>query len=56
MKKNRMAANKKVSVDAPFINGDGGCLLDVMEDDQEAPTDSSLVKDSLQKELTFYFS
>jgi RNA polymerase primary sigma factor len=51
VKKNRMASNKKVSVDAPFINGDGGCLLDIMEDDQEAPTDSSLVQDSLQKEV-----
>lgn len=51
VKKNKMASNKKVSVDAPFINGDGGCLLDVMEDDQEAPTDSGLMQDSLQKEI-----
>jgi RNA polymerase primary sigma factor len=51
VKKNRMAANKKVSVDAPFINGDGGCLLDIMEDDQEEPTDSGLMQDSLQKEV-----
>jgi len=51
VKKNRMAANKKVSVDAPFTNGDGGCLLDIMEDEQADTTDSGLVQDSLQKEV-----
>ncbi len=51
VKKNKAAANKKVSVDAPFANGDGGCLLDVMPDEESTPVDTGLIQDSLQKEV-----
>ena len=44
-------SNKKVSMDAPFANGDGGSLLDVLEDDQIEETDASLMQDSLVREV-----
>lgn len=51
VKKTLMSKSKKLSVDAPFTNGDGGCLLDVMENEDDEPVDSGLMQDSLQKEV-----
>ena len=44
-------SNKKISVDAPFTNGNGNSLLDIMEDEQIDPADSGLLMDSLIKEI-----
>ncbi|MCG8310917.1 MAG: RNA polymerase sigma factor RpoD/SigA [Cytophagales bacterium] len=48
---NMRLSNKRISVDAPFINSDGNSLLDVMEDEQIDPTDSRLLQDSLISEI-----
>lgn len=53
---NMKISNKKVSMDAPFINGEGNSLLDVMEDEQIDSTDSSLMHDSLRKEVQMALS
>jgi len=53
---NLKISNKKVSMDAPFINGEGNSLLDVMEDEQIDSTDSSLMHDSLRKEVQMALS
>lgn len=42
---------KHISVNAPFVNGEDGTLLDVLEDDSEETPDSPLMVDSLQKEV-----
>jgi RNA polymerase primary sigma factor len=44
-------SNKKVSVDAPFSNGDGNNLLDIMEDEKIDPADTGLLQDSLRMEV-----
>ena len=53
---NMKISNKKVSMDAPFINGEGNSLLDVMEDEQIDSTDSSLMHDSRRKEVQMALS
>jgi RNA polymerase primary sigma factor len=53
---NMKISNKKVSMDAPFINGEGNSLLDVMEDEQIDSTDSGLMHDSLRKEVQMALS
>jgi RNA polymerase primary sigma factor len=53
---NMKISNKKVSMDAPFINGEGNSLLDVMEDEQTDSTDSILMHDSLRKEVQMALS
>ncbi len=44
-------SNNKISVDAPFNNGDGNNLLDIMEDEKIDPADSGLMNDSLVLEI-----
>jgi RNA polymerase primary sigma factor len=48
---NMKLTNRKVSMDAPFQNGEGNSLLDVLEDDQIEATDSELMVDSLRREV-----
>ena len=48
---NLKLTNKKVSMDAPFVNGEGNSLLDVLENDQIESTDSELMADSLRREV-----
>lgn len=48
---NLRVSNKKVSMDAPFANGDGNNLLDILENDQIENTDAGLMQDSLKKEV-----
>jgi RNA polymerase primary sigma factor len=42
---------RKVSVDAPFQEGEDNCMLDVMTDDDAPGTDISLERESLAKDL-----
>ncbi len=51
MEDQMMLSNKKISIDAPFLNGDGSNLLDVMEDNRIDPVDNALLKDSLRNEV-----
>lgn len=44
-------SGRHVSVDAPFIQGEENSLLDVLENDIEGTPDSSLINDSLRKEV-----
>lgn len=44
-------SNRHISVDAPFIEGEDNKLLDTLEDESEKSPDSSLVYESLQKEI-----
>jgi RNA polymerase primary sigma factor len=53
---NMTVSNRKVSMDAPFANGEGSSLLDVMENDQIETTDSALLKDSLRTEVQLALS
>jgi RNA polymerase primary sigma factor len=48
---NLKLTNRKVSMDAPFVNGEGNSLLDVLEDDQIEAADSGLMADSLRREV-----
>jgi len=48
---NLKLTNRKVSMDAPFVNGEGNSLLDVLENDQIESTDSELMQDSLRREV-----
>ena len=48
---NMKLSNKKVSMDAPFINGEGNSLLDVLENEEIDETDSELMVDSLRREV-----
>ena len=48
---NLKLTNKKVYMDAPFVNGEGNSLLDVLENDQIESTDSELMADSLRREV-----
>ena len=51
VKNNLSISNKKVSMDAPFANGDGNSLLDILENKQTESTDAFLIQDSLKKEV-----
>jgi RNA polymerase primary sigma factor len=51
VKNNLSISNKKVSMDAPFANGDGNSLLDILENEQTESTDAFLIQDSLKKEV-----
>jgi RNA polymerase primary sigma factor len=44
-------AGKHVSMNAPFIQGEDGSLLDVLENESEETPDSGLLADSLRKEV-----
>ena len=44
-------SGRHVSVDAPFIQGEENSLLDVLENDIDATPDSTLINDSLRKEV-----
>jgi RNA polymerase primary sigma factor len=44
-------SGRHVSMDAPFIQGEENSLLDVLENDGEASPDSSLMNDSLRREV-----
>lgn len=44
-------SGRHVSVDAPFIQGEENSLLDVLENDIDGTPDSSLINDSLRKEV-----
>src|SRR5699024_9583642 len=48
---NMRISGRHVSMDAPFVNGEENGLLDVLENDSEATPDSSLMNDSLRKEV-----
>ncbi|MCG8308096.1 MAG: sigma-70 family RNA polymerase sigma factor [Cytophagales bacterium] len=48
---NLKLSNKKVSMDAPFVNGEGNSLLDVIENEEIDETDSDLMVDSLRREV-----
>lgn len=43
--------SKQISVHAPFVQGEENGLIDVLEDDSEMPPDTSLLNESLQKEI-----
>jgi RNA polymerase primary sigma factor len=51
VKNNLSISNKKVSMDAPFANGDGNSLLDILANEQIESTDALLIQDSLKKEV-----
>lgn len=44
-------SGRHVSMDAPFVQGEENSLLDVLENDTEGTPDSSLMNDSLRKEV-----
>ena len=44
-------SGRHVSVDAPFIQGEENSLLDVLENDIDGTPDSTLINDSLRKEV-----
>ncbi len=48
---NMRISGRHVSMDAPFVNGEENGLLDVLENESEATPDSSLMNDSLRKEV-----
>jgi RNA polymerase primary sigma factor len=48
---NMKNSNRQVSMDAPFVTGEGNSLLDVLENDQVESTDSALMEDSLRREV-----
>lgn len=48
---NLSVGGRQVSVDAPFANGEESSLLDVLENTSEDTPDSSLIEDSLRKEV-----
>ena len=48
---NLKISNRHVSMDAPFVTGEGNSLLDVLENDQVETTDSVLMEDSLRREV-----
>jgi len=48
---NMKNANRQISMDAPFVTGEGNSLLDVLENDQVENTDSELMADSLRREV-----
>lgn len=48
---NMKNASRQVSMDAPFVTGEGNSLLDVLENDQIENTDSELMADSLRREV-----
>ncbi|MCU0417612.1 MAG: RNA polymerase sigma factor RpoD/SigA [Cytophagaceae bacterium] len=44
-------SGRHVSMDAPFVQGEENSLLDVLENDGEASPDSTLMNDSLRREV-----
>jgi len=44
-------SGRHVSMDAPFVQGEENSLLDVLENDSEETPDSSLMNDSLRREV-----
>ena len=48
---NMRISGHQVSVDAPFITGEGNNLLDVLEDNHDEKPDSGLMMDSLRREV-----
>ncbi|HCZ35256.1 MAG TPA: RNA polymerase subunit sigma [Cytophagales bacterium] len=48
---NMRAGGRQISVDAPFIQGEEGRLLDVLEDTMEVMPDTGLMQDSLKQEV-----
>jgi len=42
---------RKVSMDAPFVQGEDNTLLDVMEDGDSPEPDKKLIRESLRKEI-----
>jgi RNA polymerase primary sigma factor len=42
---------RQISIDAPFIQGEGNGLLDVLEDDLERTPDSQLIHNSLRQDV-----
>lgn len=44
-------SGRHVSMDAPFVQGEENCLLDVLEDETEISPDSTLITDSLRREI-----
>ncbi|MBX2969820.1 MAG: RNA polymerase sigma factor RpoD/SigA [Cyclobacteriaceae bacterium] len=51
VRENLSVGGRQVSVDAPFANGEESSLLDVLESTSEVTPDSSLIEDSLRKEV-----
>ena len=45
------ANNRHVSMDAPFVDGEGNSLLDVLADNDMPMADKTLVQESLRKEI-----
>lgn len=48
---NMRISGRHISMDAPFVNGEENGLLDVLENNSEATPDSTLMDDSLRKEV-----
>lgn len=48
---NLKISSRQVSVDAPFVTGEGNSLLDVLENNQVETTDSRLMADSLRRDV-----
>ncbi len=48
---NMKISGRQVSMDAPFVSGEGNCLLDVLENNQVDNTDSGLMEDSLRRDV-----
>lgn len=44
-------SNRHVSMDAPLVQGEEGCLLDVMPNDDLPEPDSELISESLRREI-----
>jgi RNA polymerase primary sigma factor len=51
VRENLSVGGRQVSVDAPFANGEESSLLDVLESTSEVTPDSTLLEDSLRKEV-----
>jgi RNA polymerase primary sigma factor len=44
-------SSRHLSLDAPFNDGEDNSLLDVLEDQEQAPPDESMIDDSLRREI-----
>ncbi len=51
VRNNMSVSGRHISINAPFVQGEDGSLLDVLENDYEETPDSELMIDSLRKEI-----
>ncbi|PZR38507.1 MAG: RNA polymerase subunit sigma [Azospira oryzae] len=51
VRNNMSVSGRHISINAPFVQGEDGSLLDVLENDYEETPDSELMIDSLRREI-----